>query len=141
MKLVYHGDTIECNSSEIISRDIRVSSIIDVPEIGKCRKYNCKRNSEASIIEELDPKKAKYKTTSNLNLNDLLECEDLYFLMHTMKPLKIEIINKSGRHKAQKGVTKCFTYAEITQQFPNIPQKIEKQLSSPAKQIENKKEM
>jgi|GEM_PF-2663451 len=120
MEFVFQGASIECDSAEIISRDIKASSFVNLPEIGNCQKYNCKRNSEAKILEELEPKRALYKPGSHLDKDDTLKSEDIVIYINSLKSVKKEVIPFSHRHKAQKTITKCFTYAEISLQFPNI---------------------
>jgi hypothetical protein len=120
MEFFRQGESIECDSAEIISRDIKVGSYIDVPNIGKCTKINCKRNSEAKILQELNPKKAIRNPASKLNLGDTIKGENL--TVYTKGSLHgYQVINKSGRHKAQQAYTKGYTYAEISLQFRSIP--------------------
>jgi len=120
MKAVKQGDAIECNGAEVISRDIKLSSFVNMPNIGKCRKYNCKRNSEASVTKEIADKKKKNYLNAYVNLGDNISGENITVYVNSIKPQKIEVINHTGRHKAQKTETNCFTYAEISLQFHNI---------------------
>jgi hypothetical protein len=120
MEYIIEGASLECLHAEVVSRDIKLSALVDVPEIGKCRKYNCKRNSKASILEELNPKKPIINLNSRLNIGDSIKAEEIVILLNNLRTLKIEVINLSGRHKAQKTETNCYTHAEITMQFPQI---------------------
>jgi hypothetical protein len=120
MGFVYYGASIECNSALVISRDIKATGLVNLPNVGRCRKYNCKRNSEASIKEESIPKEKIYYPTPHLDLNSQIKGEDIIFYTKTVKQIKKEVVNFTGRHKTQKTITNCFTLAEITLQFPNI---------------------
>ncbi len=59
-KFVHINCAIECTSAEVISRDIRRSSILNIKNIGLCFAYKCGKNSEAKILKELNPKKSIY---------------------------------------------------------------------------------
>ena len=122
MKHVYYNSSIECNSAEVISRKIMPSSYMEIKKIGKCRTFKCSRNSEATILKELEPKKPSYNENSSLNLNDKLESEDIFLAVNCKKSIKVELLNYSGRHKAQTFTTEHFTFAKISKQFPNIAQ-------------------
>jgi hypothetical protein len=117
MKYVVHGSSIECAQSEISSRDIKLSSLVDIPNVGKCRKYKCKRNSDAKILASLNPKKFIYKENSHLEINDSLSAEEIVIIINDLTTLDKTLINKSGQHKAQLMTTNCFTYGEITLQY------------------------
>jgi len=131
MKYVHEKCSIECEAANIVSRKILRNSFIEITDVGKCTTYKCKLNSEASITKEIEnPKKHKYKETSQLNAGDKLECEDLFVAINTHRSLKIELVNHTGRHKAQVTNTDNYTFAEITRQFPNLPvREIQSQLS------------
>jgi len=120
MEAVKKGNSIECLSAEIISRDIKLSAFINLPNFGKCRKYNCKKNSEASIRKELNDKTKKAHISSYVDLGDKIMGENLALYVKTVKSLKIEVVNYTGRHKAQQTSTDCHTFAEVTLQFHNI---------------------
>jgi len=122
MKYVYQGASIECDSAEIVSRKILLSSFQEVLNVGRCKKYNCSRNSEARITAELNPKEPLYSETSHLDLNDKLEAENIIVFVNQSNQLKIEKIDNSHRHNAQQANTSGYTYAEITMQFPNFPE-------------------
>ncbi len=124
MKAVHNNTSIECLSAEIISGKIVPSSFIKIEKVGKCFTYKCYRNSEASILKELSPKKAKYNEFSILDLGAKLECENLFVAIHKSKPYSYTKINHSGRHKAQTFKTKEYTFAKISKQLHNIPVKI-----------------
>ena len=121
MKLVYDNSSIECFSAEIISRQILPSSFIEYENVGKCFTYKCKRNSEASILKELIPKTPKINQNSYLDIGTKVECENLFIAVCKLKPYKIDVINHSGRHKAQVIMTNEFTFAKISKQISNIP--------------------
>ncbi|MEI8203784.1 MAG: hypothetical protein WCH34_12260 [Bacteroidota bacterium] len=121
-KYNYPGDSIECNGSEIISRKIIPSAFMEIIAIGKCKTYKCSLNSEATINKELpEPKTPIYKQTSHVNLGDILEGENISLAIFCKKNLKIFVVPYSGRHKAQKTITDCYTFAEITIQCKGIP--------------------
>jgi hypothetical protein len=136
MKLVYDGSSIECNSAEIISRNIYPSAYMEIKSIGKCMTFKCKQNSEAKILSELNPKSPIHNANSNLNLNDKLECQDLYLATNNRRQPKIKVINYSHTHKAQIFYTDKYTYAEISRQIPNIPELIPKLTFTPVIMIE-----
>ena len=122
MKHVHESCSIECQGAKIISRDIRRSAYIEIAPIGKCTTYKCRLNSEALIVKELPhPKKPFYRSNSQVDIGTQLECETLFLAVNSFKSLKIEIINHSGRHKAQTTNTNSYTFAEIIKQIPNIP--------------------
>lgn len=137
MEYIYQGAEIECSVSDIISRNIIPGSIISIPNIGICRKYTCKRNSEAFIIKELYPKEAKISDGSHLELNDSLRSENLTIFINCSKTIDKEKCPYSGRHNVQYMPTKYFTHAIITLQFTNIPkvQDIKQIKANPIKKI------
>ncbi|WP_296687346.1 hypothetical protein [Flavobacterium sp.] len=120
MKHVHFNSSIECASAIIISRKITPSSYMVINKIGKCRTFKCSRNSEAVILKELDPKEAYHNIHSCLDLNDKLESEDIFLAINCKKSPKIELINHTGRHKAQACNTSEYTFAKVSKQFPNI---------------------
>ncbi|AKK73662.1 hypothetical protein OK18_14570 [Chryseobacterium gallinarum] len=120
-KFVHNNFTIECDSAEVISRKIMPGVYVDFESIGKCLTYKCSRNSEATILKELDPKERKINEYSALDLNSKLECEKLFVAIERKKPYRITKVNHSHRHNAQTFTTDAFTYAKITQQLVNIP--------------------
>ena len=122
MKIVYDNCSIECSSAEIISRQILPSSYLEFNKVGKCLTYKCKRNSEAAIIKELIPKEPLINKNSFLDKDSKVECESLFVAVCKVKPYKLDVINHSGRHKAQYMKTDEFTFAKITKQLVNIPQ-------------------
>lgn len=121
-KFIHLNAAIECNSAEIISRKITYSSALKIGNIGICFTYKCSRNSEAKIIKELSPKISKYCYESKLDLNDILESDSLHVIVNKTKPYSVDLINHSGRHKAQTFTTKEFTFAKISKQLNNIPE-------------------
>lgn len=100
------------------------SSFLEIKTIGKCLTYKCKRNSEATILKELDPKNAIVNSNSHLDLNIKLECENLFVAVNKNKPYKFDLINHSGRHKAQQMITGEYTFVKISKQIHSIPQAI-----------------
>jgi len=120
MEYIYQDAEIECSVSDIISRNIITGSIISVPNVGICRKYTCKRNSEAFIIKELDPKEAKISDGSHLELNDSLKAENLTVFIKYSKTIDKEKCPYTGRHNVQYMTARYFTHAIITLQFINI---------------------
>ncbi|MEP7169126.1 MAG: hypothetical protein ABI855_07110 [Bacteroidota bacterium] len=134
MKFVYQGASIECESAEIISRKILLSSFQEIPNVGRCKKYNCTRNSEATITKELNPKAPLYSETSHLNLGDMLEAENIVVFVNQANNLKVIKIDNTHRHNAQQANTNSFTYAEITMQFPNFTELKDPKQVKPAPQ-------
>ena len=120
-KYVHLNSAIECDSAEIISRDIRRSSILNIRNIGLCFTYKCSKNSEAKLLMELNPKNAIYCEESYLDLDDIIESENIYVLINKKKPYIPEKLNHTGRHKAQTFTSKEFTFAQITRQISGIP--------------------
>jgi hypothetical protein len=121
MKQVYDNCSIECESAEIISRRITPSSFVEYKKLGKCLTYNCKQNSEAKISKEVVPKDAVINDNSMLDLESKIECENMHVVVVRVKPYKLNVINHTGRHKAQIMKTDVFTFAKITRQHQNIP--------------------
>jgi len=121
-KYVHFNSAIECDSAEIISRDIVKSALLKVEKIGLCFGYKCSRNSEAKIIKELKPKESIYCNESFLNKDDVLEAENIYVLINKAKPYTPYKINHTGRHKAQTFTSKEFTFAKITKRISGIPE-------------------
>lgn len=122
-KFVHNNSAIECLSAEITSRKIQNSSYIKLAKIGRCFVYKCSRNSSAKIVKELSPKLPNYCNESNLNANDLLECDSLFVAIKKETPYVPDVINLTGRHKAQMFISKEYTFAKITKQIFNIPEK------------------
>jgi hypothetical protein len=121
-KLFHVGDCIEGLSCEIISRDIKASSVQNDELIGRYIRYSCKRNSEAELLQELAEGAVRKYQYSDKNLKGTkLECSSMNAVVSGIKPIKPALINHSGRHKAQKMLTKSYTCAIITQAHHNIP--------------------
>lgn len=120
-KYVHLNSAIECNSAEVISRDIKRSSFLKIKDIGLCFTYKCSRNSEAKILKELSPKTSIYCEESYLDLDDMIESENIFVIINKNKPYVPEKLNHSGRHKAQIFTLKEFTFARITKQISGIP--------------------
>ncbi|PIP54830.1 MAG: hypothetical protein COX07_03195 [Bacteroidetes bacterium CG23_combo_of_CG06-09_8_20_14_all_32_9] len=114
------GESIECDKCEVIARKIVPSSpqIDDI--LGRVIKYECSRNSSTENLKELVPKKFKHKFSSNLDLGTILKADSIYIITTQFKRLKLDIINKTGRHKASKGTINEYTFAEIKYPLENV---------------------
>lgn len=120
------GDKIECEHSEVIAKDIKVSAPQKHPEIGLSLKYKCKRDGTAEITKELDPKEAIVDEKSNLNNGDKLNANSFYVLVKNIRKIKpSKIGGHTGRHSSQKMNTRNFTYAEITKPYAHIQNALE----------------
>ena len=122
MVVIFGGGSIECLGAEMVARKFVPGLPQHIPGVGDCFVYKCERNSEATITKEVLDKAdraARYDGNALLDLGDKLEGEDVFIIVQ--KRLKIELVNHSGRHKAQAAVSNCFTYAKIEVPFPNIP--------------------
>jgi hypothetical protein len=126
MEYFLEGNTIECNKCKVISKKISPSSVQTDPNIGDHMKYNCTRNSEAEIVEELDPKKAIYKKDSKLDLGDKIKAENITILTKQLRPIKLNIVNFSHRHKSQEAILQAYTVGQIKYPFNHILRAIEK---------------
>ncbi|MCK9412118.1 MAG: hypothetical protein M0Q53_07435 [Prolixibacteraceae bacterium] len=120
MEYVYKGASIECDGAEIISRKINFGSLVNIPDLGNCRKYSCERNSETTIEKELTPKIPIRRGTSYLDLGDKLKADSIVVYIKRASNIKIHKIDKSHRHNAQLANTDVYTHAEITEIFPNM---------------------
>lgn len=120
MEYIYLGASIECNGAEIISRKINFGALINLPDIGLCRKYNCARNSESTIEKELSPKNPVYKETSHLDLGDKLKADSIVLYIKRATQIKVHKIDNTHRHNAQQANSDVYTFAEISEMFPNI---------------------
>ena len=141
MVYTYEGAAIECNAAKVTTRDLIPGSFIEILNVGRCKKYNCKRNSSTQIIKESDPKKRIYFPNPHLDLHDKLEGEEIVLFVNSVKPLKHKVVNETGRHKAQEAQASNFTLAQIKMQFHfqktiNDPRQLEAQ-SVTAKAIES----
>jgi len=124
MKLVHDNYAIECISADIVARKFTRSAYLDVHQVGPCVSWKGKRNCEAVIAKELDPKQALHNRNSLLELHTKLEAENIYVIVNSTKNIDTDVSNKSGRHKAAYFTTTFYTYAEITKQIPSIPRLI-----------------
>lgn len=120
MEYIYQGASIECKGAEIISRKINFGALVQLPDIGVCRKYSCERNSESTIEKELVPKNPLYKTTSHLNLGDTIKADTIVLYIKKATQIKVSKIDNTHRHNAQQANSNVYTFAEITEMFPNI---------------------
>lgn len=124
MKLVYDNTSIECAGAAIKARKLNRTSVFRINGIGVCLVYKSSRNSQATIIRELNPKKAYYNIHSALDLDDIVQAEDLTIYIHSVRCIIAENLKKSkgsGRHNAQFYDTKDYTAAVICKQIPGIP--------------------
>lgn len=133
MTLHHVGESIECDKCELTVRKYVPSSPQIHPTLGKLLKYNCSRNCTALNLRELNPKAFKIKITSNLDLGAILSAESIFFLTSRLKPLKLNVVNESGRHKANKGVVEGFTFAEIKYPMENVLNAMAKKQELPTK--------
>jgi len=124
--------SIECESALLLSRKIIPSAIINYEGLGQCMKYVCDRNSSAEILKEVLENKKLINCNSKTNIGDKLYCEGLFLLVKGVKRLKIDLENLTHTHKAQKTVTKNYTYAEITKPFEHIVNALEKRKQQPS---------
>lgn len=120
------GESIECGKCEIIAKKFVPSSPQIHSILGKVIKYECSRNSSAKILEELDPKEFKVYVGSHLNLNDTLKAETLYAYTTYLKRVKTEVVNYTGRHKANVACIYGFTLAQIRYPLENVLNAIQK---------------
>lgn len=135
MDYIYEGASIECFSAQIVTRDLKYSSMIEIPKLGFCKVYTCKRNSEAVIIKESDPKTAVYYKNPHLDKGDNIKSEEIVIYINTLKKIKIEVVNYTSRHKAQELITKYPTLGNITKVFTNIPLIIDPAQIPPPKKL------
>ena len=117
------GASIECERAEITTRKFCSPTLIKHPIIGRCIKIHCDRNSSAEIAKELTPKEYRISKASALNLGDTLKALKISVLLEGIRPPKgkdFELVNESGRHKAQKYVSQSYTHAVIVVPFSHI---------------------
>lgn len=126
MTLHFAGDSIECMECEVTTRKVVPSGIQQHEDLGMLVKYDFSRNCKAKNLEELVPKEYKYKITSNLDLGTALNADSIYILTKSLKPLNLDVVNESSRHKANKGCIKSFTFAEIKYPLQNVINSIAK---------------
>lgn len=116
------NESIECKSADVIALKIEPCiRALNHPIIGKCIKYLCSRNGNATIKKELDPKKSLLKNpNAKLNIGDTINSVSFYVLV---KGLKVEAVEFngvfSGRHNCNAFTSNSdFTFAQITEPFP-----------------------
>lgn len=119
-------ESLECIKCEFITRKIVPSVPLIDKILGRVIKYECNRNCEIKILEELKPKKFIYKLTSHLDLNSNLKGESIYIITTKLKPIKLLLVNKYGCLKASKGIIDAFTFAEIKYPLENVLNSINK---------------
>lgn len=124
------GEKIECQQSDIIAKKIIPSVPQNHPKIGLSIKYKCKRDGSAEIMKELEPKIPIVDEKSNLNINDKLQANELFFIVKNIKKLNpAKVGGHTGRHSSQVVKTKHYTYAEISKPFLHIQNAIDRKLS------------
>lgn len=120
-------ESIECVKAEIFARKFANGTLIKDEKLGRCIKYTCSRNGKATILKELEPKKALKKGSSHLNLGDSIHAERFNVLIKGIRRLKFNKIGgHTGRHKTQQAKTSSYTFAEISKSFVNVINSIEK---------------
>lgn len=124
-----HGESIECDSAEIIFRKIVPVKLVTLGSIKLLFKYECDRNSSVEIITELNPKVAiinmpapPLKKGSNLEYGDKLSADGITFYYKSKTPIKIEVggEGRTSTHTGQCATTKTFTYAVIKIPFAHV---------------------
>lgn len=120
MEYVFDGAQIEAAGTNILSRKIVASAAVDIPNVGKCMKYNCSRNSSACITKELEPKQPRFRTTSILNNQDSIKAKNMVVHILSKRPLKISKVPLTSRHNSQATNTRCYTHAQISMPFHNL---------------------
>ncbi len=120
MEYVFEGASIECNSALISTRKIIKTSILNIPAIGVCKKYKCSRNSDVTILKELNPKTALINKNSFLNIEDKIKAETIIVITTDKKDIILKKTPYTGRHKSQIGRTNNFTQGIISETFPNL---------------------
>jgi hypothetical protein len=118
------GDRIESsganiNAKKILFETLRVEKLLDGSEINVVF-YKCKRDGDATISKELDPKKALINDNSKLSLGDGISGNQFVFFHQGIRKLVPTVSQYSGSHKANYVTTKTFTSAEITQAYAHI---------------------
>lgn len=117
---VIAGSTIECASAELIAKRLSPSSVVDLKNVGLCKTYRGDRNSWATILKELDPKDSIHRAFALLNKGDKIQGESMVAYVKGASTIKREVIDHSGRHNAQRVITRTYTYAILTEPFPNL---------------------
>jgi hypothetical protein len=119
MNIFGQGESIECESANVIAKKIEVSPPLNYATFGKCLKYICTRDGEASIIKELFPKSTKLSfPVTNLNLGDTIKANRFYVLVQGFKAKKLEKVRFSGAHNARQFNSDSYTFAEISKPYP-----------------------
>lgn len=125
MQFYKSGESIEAQKAKIFAKKVIPQSIISNSKLGRLRKYTLERDGEAHVIKELDPKKAIYKETSNVNAGDSINCLKFFILAKEVS-LKFTKTPYSGDHNTQLALTSDFTFAEISYPFLQIVNALEK---------------
>lgn len=112
MEFINQGDTIEGKRLDIKTRKQTLQTSIEIKDIGRCFKYLCQKNVNASVAEELKEKVAKFADDSHLNLNDNIRGDsvDLYSLTRLQFSKES---NYSSKHGIQYSETKKYGCAQI----------------------------
>lgn len=114
------NDCIESEKCEVIARKVVPNALFVDPVLGRCMKYDFSRNATAKILQSVDPKVTKKHALANLNVDDLLKAESIYALVSSFKKLKADVINESGRHKANYIIVPYFSFAQIKYPLMNV---------------------
>lgn len=116
------GESVECNSAEILSRKFVPGSAVKLDGINFYVRYECDRNSSAEILKEVNPKKAKFNLKSNLNCGDKISADAITFYYQGLKKISIALGGnaRTGTHTGQIIITKTFTYAIIKIPYSHI---------------------
>jgi hypothetical protein len=101
------GEKVHCNTRKAIP-----GGRFDFLGIGILWKYGCQTNAFVKIIEELNPKRFKYKSTSHLDLDDCISGEKIEVFSSDKLRFKKES-NFSSTHGIQWSQSNSYTYAEI----------------------------
>jgi len=129
MEFFYTNASIECANAQIITRKIVPSSFSNIKNVGRCSIYSCSRDSSAEIQKELDPKQPRNRALSHLDHGDMIKAKDIIVYVNDLKRLNCDVQHHSHTHKAHEATTKYYTFAQITQPFPNLlPLKNPKQI-------------
>jgi hypothetical protein len=112
MKFINRGETIEGKRIAIKTRKQTLQTSVEIDNIGRCFKYLCQKNANASITEELDIKVSKFSEKSHLDINDSVSGDsiDLY---SSDKLQFTKEANYSSKHGIQSSETKQYGCAQI----------------------------
>lgn len=119
MDIFGQGESIECEAAYIIAKKIEVSPPLNHIVFGKCLKYICSRDGEATIKKELNPKVSKLThPVTNLNIGDTIKANRFYVLLQGFKAKRLTKTAFSGAHNAREFYSNEYTFAEISKPYP-----------------------